>query len=85
MQFLYLSLGLPKGRPSFRRSLQPQKGTSSTWRHKYSVHYFFLFLWVIFALLDPDPDRDPQPCLPYLNIYKNKKLILKGDVFYNPF
>jgi hypothetical protein len=31
--------------------------------------YFFLFLWVTFALLDPDPatqinaDPDPQPCL----------------------
>jgi hypothetical protein len=38
------------------------------------ILYFFLFLWVIFALLDPDPDPatqinadhpdpDPQPCI----------------------
>jgi hypothetical protein len=34
------------------------------------ILYFFLYLWVIFALLDPDPepatqinaDPDPQPC-----------------------
>jgi hypothetical protein len=25
-------------------------------------HHFFLFLWDIFALLDPDPDSDPKPC-----------------------
>jgi hypothetical protein len=23
------------------------------------ILYFFLFLWIIFALLDPDPDPDP--------------------------
>jgi hypothetical protein len=36
---------------------------------------FFLFLWVIFALLDPDPDPatqinadpDPKPCR-YVNV-----------------
>jgi hypothetical protein len=33
----------------------PQKRTSST--SKYKFHNFFL--WVIFALLDPDPDTDP--------------------------
>jgi hypothetical protein len=31
------------------------------------ILYFFLFFWVIFALLDPDPatqiNADPQPCL----------------------
>jgi hypothetical protein len=35
------------------------------------ILYFFLYLWVIFALLDPDPDTetqinadpDPQHCL----------------------
>jgi hypothetical protein len=36
------------------------------------ILYFFLYLWVVFALLDPDPDTDPptqinvdpdpQPC-----------------------
>ncbi len=39
------------------------------------ILYFFLFLWVIFALLDPDPDPatqinadpdpDPKPCIIY--------------------
>ena len=43
---IYLSLGLYKGRPSYRRSLQR---TSSTSKHK---NYFF---FVIFALLDPQP------------------------------
>jgi hypothetical protein len=34
-----------------------------------NFYKFFLLLWVIFALLDPDPltplnpDPDPQPCL----------------------
>jgi hypothetical protein len=32
------------------------------------ILYFFLYLWVIFALLNPDPatqinaDPDPEPC-----------------------
>jgi hypothetical protein len=33
---IYISLGLPKGRPSYRRSLQPQKRTSSTSNHENS-------------------------------------------------
>jgi hypothetical protein len=44
---IYLSLGLHKGRPSYRRSLQHLK----TW----NFLTFFLFCLVIFALLDPDP------------------------------
>ncbi len=47
---IYLSLGLHKGRPSYRSRLQHSKRTSGT-----SKHEFFLFLWIIFALLDPDP------------------------------
>ncbi len=39
---IYLSLGLHKGRPSYKRSLHLSK--------------FFSTLWVIFALLNPDPD-----------------------------
>ncbi len=35
-------------------ALSPQKRTSSTSNMKFL--HFFLFLWVIFALLDPDPD-----------------------------
>jgi hypothetical protein len=34
---IYLSLGLHKGRPSYRRSLQPSKKTSSTSKHENSV------------------------------------------------
>ncbi len=45
-------------------ALSPQKRTSSTSKHE--ILYFFLFLWVIFALLDPDPDPETQinaiPC-----------------------
>jgi len=53
-----LSLGLHKEHPAYRRSLQPQKRTYST-----SKLYFlqlFLFLWVISAHLDPDPDPVDQ-------------------------
>ncbi len=44
---IYLSLGLHKGRPSYRRSLQLS-----------SIPNFFLLLWFIFALLDPNPDSE---------------------------
>ncbi len=56
----YLFLGLHKGSPNYRRSLQPPKKNSqhfNTWN-------FFLFLCVIFSLLDPDFstfDLDPNP------------------------
>ncbi len=53
--YRYLSLGLHKRRPSYRRSFQPSKENIQhfkTW--KFCV--FFLFLCVIFALLDPDPE-----------------------------
>jgi hypothetical protein len=50
---IYLSLGLHKGRPSYRRSLQPSKENI---QHFKKILYFFLFFWVIFALLDPVPD-----------------------------
>jgi hypothetical protein len=60
---IYLSLGLFKGRPSYRRSLQLPKENI---QHLKKIKFinFFLFLWVIFAILDPDPDcgsgsRDP--------------------------
>jgi hypothetical protein len=58
---IYLSPGLPKIRPSYRRSR-----TYSASKHENSS--LFLFLWVIFALLGPDratqinADPDPQPC-----------------------
>jgi hypothetical protein len=46
-----LILGLLKGGPSYRRSLQPSKEDIQ----------HFLFLWVLFALLDPDPDPGSNP------------------------
>jgi hypothetical protein len=48
--YLRVSLGLDKGRPSYRRSLHPSETTSSTSKLEISS-----LLWVIFALLDPDP------------------------------
>ena len=54
-----LSLGLHKGRPSYRRSLQLSEETSSTSKHEFLN--FFLLLWVIFDLLDPH--QDPKPCM----------------------
>ncbi len=38
---IYVSVGPYKGRPNYRRSLQPAKGTSSTWKHK--IFKFFQF------------------------------------------
>ncbi len=51
----YLSLGLYKGRPSYRRSLQPSKENIQQFK-TWHFFTFFLFLWVIFVPLDPDPD-----------------------------
>ncbi len=47
---IYLSVGLHKGCPSYSRSLQPSIENISKFLN------FFLFLWLIFALLDPDTD-----------------------------
>jgi hypothetical protein len=46
---IYLSLGLHKERPSYRRSFQLSKENIQ--------HIFFTFVGY-FALLDPDPDLD---------------------------
>ncbi len=43
-----------KGRPSYKRRIQLLKRTSSTSKH--NISKFFLFLWFVFALLDPDPE-----------------------------
>jgi hypothetical protein len=47
----------------YDRSLQPSKENSTS---KYEIYLLFLFFWVIFALLDPDPDPSTQimrdPC-----------------------
>ncbi len=52
---MYLSLGLLNGHPSYRRSLQPSKENIQHFKI-WNLFTFFLFLWVIFSLLDPDPD-----------------------------
>ncbi len=54
---LTLSQGLYKGRPSYKKSRQPSKRTSSTSKHEKFLN-FFQFLWVIFARLDSDPDSE---------------------------
>jgi hypothetical protein len=71
MEKIYLSLRLHKGCPSCRRSLQPSKENIQhfkTWNF-----LFFLFLWVIFALLDPDPDSESR------SRYRRSDLIESGS------
>jgi hypothetical protein len=51
---IYLSLGHHKGRPSYRRNLQPSKENIQHFKDENSV--LFSIFGVIFALLDPDPD-----------------------------
>jgi len=74
---IYLSLGLHKGRPSYKRSLQLSKENMLAFQKRKFLN-FFILLWVIFALLASDPDSeyesgstdliksesnpDPKPC-----------------------
>jgi hypothetical protein len=51
---IYLSLGFHKERPCYRRSLVVKREHSAIQKH--DISNFFLLLWVIFALLDPDSD-----------------------------
>ncbi len=51
---IYLSLGLHKVCPSYRRSLQLSKESIQHFK-TWTFTNIFLLLWVIFALLDPDP------------------------------
>jgi hypothetical protein len=53
---IYLSLGLHKERPSYRRSLQLSK--EAIQHFKTLILKKCLPLWFIFALLDPDPDSE---------------------------
>jgi hypothetical protein len=39
-----------------KKAFSPQKRTSNTSKHE--ISNFFLLLYVIFALLDPDPDSE---------------------------
>ncbi len=72
---IYLSLGLHKGRPSYRRSLQPSKENIQhfkTWKLCIFFYFYGSFLpsWIRIRNLnaDPDPatqinaDPDPKPC-----------------------
>ncbi len=52
---IYLSLGLHKVCPSYRRSLQLSKEAIQHFK-TWTFTTFFLLLWVIFVLLDPDPN-----------------------------
>jgi hypothetical protein len=47
----YLSLGLHKGCPSYKRSLQPSK--------KNIQHFIFAF-WIRIRIANPDPDTVPE-------------------------
>jgi hypothetical protein len=62
---IYLSLGLHKERPSYRRSLQTSKRTYITPKH---FRWPFLPYWIRIPNLDKDPltclnqDPDPKHC-----------------------
>jgi hypothetical protein len=60
-----LSIGLHKGRPSYWRKPSALKREHPVLKNM-KILDFFLFLWVIFNLLDPDPDPATQinadPC-----------------------
>jgi hypothetical protein len=54
--FVDLKLQFPYPYASVEEALSSQKRTSSTQNIKFLN--FFLLLWFIFALLDPDPDSE---------------------------
>ncbi len=60
--FIFWSKIKAKGYPSYRRSLQP---SNDNIQHlKTSQFFIILFLWVTFAVLNPDPGvqiADPDP------------------------
>ncbi len=62
---------LHEGRPRYRRSLLPFKKSSAYQNYYFEVLNFtvFLFLWVIFAHLDPDPDSSDQKQCVYMGIW----------------
>jgi hypothetical protein len=57
---IYLFLGLHKDVQSYRRNLPPSKENIQHFK-TWNLFNFFLFLWVIFTLLDPDRIRFPNP------------------------
>ncbi len=56
---IYLSLSLHKVCPSYRRSLQFSKEAIQHFK-TWTFTNYCLLLWVIFALLDPDPYPDSE-------------------------
>ncbi len=72
----YLSLGLQKERPSYRRSLKrsSQKRPSNTSKHELLKKNFYL--WVIFALLDPLTQLNPDP-QPWIIVHKYMLLFVR--------
>ncbi len=56
---IYLSLGLHKVYPSYRKSLQFSKEAIQHFK-TWTFTNYCLLLWAIFALLDPDPDPDSE-------------------------
>jgi hypothetical protein len=69
LQFTYPHASI-KDAQATGEAFSPQKRISSTSKHENSL--LFLYLWVIFVLLDPDPatqiDADPDP-QPWFNAY----------------
>ncbi len=59
---IYLSLGLPKRRPSYRRSLQPSKENI---QHFQTWKFFTFFLFVGHPTAQINGDPDPQPWWKY--------------------
>jgi hypothetical protein len=57
-----------KGRPSYRRSLQSLKENIEHFK-TLNILTFFLFVWVIFALLNPDLDPNYEPGSGYRDPY----------------
>ncbi len=57
---IYLSKGLHKGRTKLQKPSALKREHPALQNMKIEIHYFFLYLWVIFALLDPDPHTLPK-------------------------
>ncbi len=80
---IYLSLGLNKGRPCYRRSLQPRKDKIQSRNSKYEISTLFSFLWVRIQIQPTKIKADlcgagsetlPAPYLPLKITFHTKKL-----------
>jgi hypothetical protein len=77
-----LSIGLHKGQPSYWRTLQPSKENIQ----HYMKFLNFLFLWLMFAFLNPDPDPQHlkakvRPLLVFVSFYFIRWYPMKCTVF----